>query len=170
MSDMENQISASQARGNKKQQLFFVTYDRSRAKRNMMIGSVEEVKKSWQDLEDAVANKETDSRLNNQRLMEIQTEEEVAKRRHAEEMEKLKDQHYLQNYALQQETAEIKKRAIEMQNEYSEIQRRISELEQKLQREDMENRSLQTTISQTSASFMEAEAELHTMKLRVEAS
>lgn len=121
-------------------------------------------------MEDAVANKETESRQNNQRLMEIQTEEEVAKRRHAEAMDKLKEQHYLQNYALQLESTEAKNRAKEMQDEKSEIESRISENEQKLMQYEMENKSLLTIVSQRSASLMEAEAELHTMRLTVEVS
>lgn len=164
MADMENQITESQARGIKGK----VTHRIVTLLTCKVI--VHEVQKSWQDLEDAVANKETESRQNNQRLMEIQTEEEVAKRRHAEVMDKLKEQHYLQNYALQLESTEAKNRAKEMQDEKSEIESRISENEQKLMQYEMENKSLLTIVSQRSASLMEAEAELHTMRLTVEVS
>ncbi|KAI9278212.1 P-loop containing nucleoside triphosphate hydrolase protein [Phascolomyces articulosus] len=125
---------------------------------------IAELSKDWKELEDTVANKETESREVSQRLVELQTMREVEERTHGDEMEILKSQHLQQNRTLEEINTNLLGKLTDMQNEASTMKQRTQNASKQHQIAQSENIALQETISRTSASFIELEAELMSTK------
>ncbi|KAI8141587.1 P-loop containing nucleoside triphosphate hydrolase protein [Fennellomyces sp. T-0311] len=131
---------------------------------------IAELSKSWQDLEDDVANKESQSREVNQRLFELQTMCEAAKRTHADAVDQLNAQFQKENQALEESDKNLQTTTSDLQDGLSDIQMKIQDGSTQSQQREAENAALRETISNRSVSIAQLTADLTSFKAQFEAT
>ncbi|KAG0170354.1 hypothetical protein DFQ30_002602 [Apophysomyces sp. BC1015] len=122
------------------------------------------------ELETTVESKESQAKEALQREAELKLELQTSQWRHIQEMENLNAQQRIHRQELEDNSLIYKRRVTNLEIEVGEAQRQFDHIQYRLNNEKRENETLQATISQTSVSFAEIEAEMRKIRLKLERS
>ncbi|KAF7724174.1 hypothetical protein EC973_001246 [Apophysomyces ossiformis] len=129
-----------------------------------------ELEKFRLELETTVENKESQAKEALRREAEIKIELQTLQLRHTQEIENLNAQQRIHRQELEDNSLIFKRRVTNLEIEVGEAQRQFDHIQYRLNSEKRENETLQATISQTSTSFAEIEAEMRNIRLKLERS
>lgn len=92
----------------------------------------------------------------------------MTERQNAQEIENLKAEQRIHAQELEDNSLIYKRQVSTLELEYNDVKKKLETIEKMAEQEASEKMTLKATISQTSASFLEVEAQIRAMKLKLE--